>query len=411
MKYLFIYSSLIIAILFFEHQNIFAQNQIKDKGKFITPKNEFWEEIKSSVEEFESVNEEDQKIFKMDFSVYKLPKSTDEFTKLWHFEPISQGWSGMCWNFCTTSFFESEIYRIHKKKIKLSELYNTYWEYVEKARGFIRQRGNSVFGEGSQSNALIRLWKKYGCMPAEAYTGMMQGQKFHAHEKMYNEMLKYLNSLKSTNAWNEQQAIETIKSILDYYIGKPPQSFEYEGKKMTPNEFFDDVVKLNLDDYVDIMSLMQEPYYKKVEYKVPDNWWHSSEYHNVPLDEFINAIKNAVKKGYSLAIGGDVSEAGYDSHAEVALVPSFDIPSQYIDENARQFRFSNGTTTDDHGIHIVGYKEQEEKFWFLIKDSGAGSRNGNNKGYYFFHEDYIKLKMMSFMIHKSAVADILKKFK
>jgi bleomycin hydrolase len=411
MKYLIIYCSFIIAIFSYQQQNIFAQSPIKDKGKFITPKNEFWEEIKSSVEEFEAPKENEQKTFKMDFSQYKLPKSIDEFTKFWHNEPISQGWSGMCWNFCTTSFFESEINRIYGKKIKLSELYNTYWEYIEKARGFIQQRGNSVFGEGSQSNALIRLWKKYGCVPAEAYTGMKEGQKFHAHEKMYNEMLTYLNSLKTNNAWNEEQAIETIKSILDYYLGKPPESFEFEGKKMTPKDFFANVVKLNLDDYVDIMSLMQEPYYKKVEYKVPDNWWHSTDYLNVPLDEFMNAIKNAVKKGYSLAIGGDVSEAGYDSHAEVAMVPSFDIPSEFIDENARQFRFSNGTTTDDHGIHIVGYKEQDGKFWFLIKDSGAGARNGNNKGYYFFHEDYIKLKMMSFMIHKSAVADILKKFK
>lgn len=411
MKYRIIYYSFIIAIFFSYQQILFAQNTIKDKGKFIIPKNEFWEEIKSGVEEFEAPKEIEQKTFKMDFSQYKLPKSIDEFTKFWHNEPISQGWSGMCWNFCTTSFFESEINRIYGKKVKISELYNTYWEYIEKARGFIQQRGNSVFGEGSQSNALIRLWRKYGCVPADAYTGMKEGQKFHAHEKMYNEMLSYLNSLKTNNAWNEEQAIETIKSILDYYIGKPPENFEFDGKKMTPKEFFTNVVKLNLDDYVDIMSLMQEAYYKKVEYKVPDNWWHSTDYHNVPLDEFMNAIKHAVKNGYSLAIGGDVSEAGYDSHAEVAMVPSFDIPSEYIDENARQFRFSNGTTTDDHGIHIVGFKEQDGKFWFLIKDSGAGARNGNNKGYYFYHEDYIKLKMMSFMIHKSAVSDILKKFK
>ena len=389
----------------------FSQTPAKDKGQFITPKNEFWDEIKESVEEFEKPKEEENKVFKMDFSGYNLPKSKEEFTQFWHNPPLSQGWSGMCWNFCTTSLFESEINRLNNRKIKLSELYNTYWEYVEKAQGFIRERGKSHFGEGSQSNALVRLWKKYGCVPANAFTGKKEGQKHHGHEKMYNEMMSYLNSLKQNNAWNEETAIETIKSILNYYIGEPPKEFEFEGKKMTPMDFFKNVVKLNPDDYVDIMSLMEKPYYAKTEYKVPDNWWHSPEYHNVPLDDFMSAIKNAVKKGYSMAIGGDVSEAGYESHTEVAMVPTFDIPSEYIDENARQFRFSNGTTTDDHGIHIVGYKEQDGKLWFLIKDSGAGGMNGTNIGYYFYHEDYIKLKMMSFMVHRSAVEDLLKKFK
>jgi len=408
---MFKFCSTTLLIILLLSSNCFTQSPKRDKGKFSVPKNEFWEEIKESVEEFESPKEDETKTFKMDLSNYNLPKSSDEFIQFWHNEPVSQGWSGMCWNFCTTSLFESEINRMSGKKIKLSELYNTYWEYVEKARGFIRERGSSTFGEGSQSNALIRLWKKYGCVPAQAYTGMKEGQKHHGHEKMYNEMLSYLNSLKQNNAWNEEIAIETIKSILNHYIGIPPQEFEYEGKKMTPVEFLKNEAKLNPDDYVDIMSLMQEPYYQKAEYKVPDNWWHSKEYHNVPLDEFMSAIKNAVKKGYSLAIGGDVSESGYDSHAEVAMVPSYDIPSEFIDENSRQFRFSNGTTTDDHGIHIVGYKEQDGKFWFLIKDSGAGARNGSNKGYYFYHEDYIKLKMMSFMVHRSAVEDLLKKFK
>ena len=37
--------------------------------------------------------------------------------------------------------------------------------------------------------------------------------------------------------------------------------------------------------------------------------------------------------------------------------------------NMRQFRFSNKTTTDDHAIHLIGYKiDENEDWWFLIKD-------------------------------------------
>jgi len=122
------------------------------------------------------------------------------------------------------------------------------------------------------------------------------------------------------------------------------------------------------------------------------------------------AVKKAITDGYSMMIGGDVSSTGYYSFEDVAVIPSYDIPSEYIDEHARQLRWSNGTTGDDHAIHLVGYTEKDDVTWYLIKDSGSGSRNGNNKGYYFYHEDYVKLKMMNFLIHKDGVKDLIEKF-
>jgi len=157
---------------------------------------------------------------------------------------------------------------------------------------------------------------------------------------------------------------------------------------------------------------MEKPYWSQQEYIVPDNWWKSDVYYNIPLENFMLIIKQAVKNGFSISIGGDVSESGYSSKHDVAMIPSYDIPSDFIDENARQFRFSNGTTTDDHAIHLIGYKiDKNNKWWFLIKDSGSGSRNGRFPGYYFYHEDYIKLKMMTFTIHRDAVIETLKKMK
>jgi bleomycin hydrolase len=191
---------------------------------------------------------------------------------------------------------------------------------------------------------------------------------------------------------------------------EPPNEFEVDGVKYTPQEYLQKFLQLDLNNYVDILSYMQQPYYRQVEYEVEDNWWHSKEYYNVPLDEFMQALKKAVRNGYTMSIGGDVSEAGYLTKYDVAIVPEFDIPSGYIDENARQLRFSNKTTTDDHGVHLAGYMEKDGTDWYLIKDSGAGARNGNNKGYCFYHEDYIKLKMMDFMVHKDAVKNLLKEF-
>ena len=401
---------IIISFFLVSPTQLKAQAERHDKGVFKPYKNEFFEKIKESIKKFNTPEKKEKEYFKMDFTGLDLPKSIDEFTKYWYNPPISQGNTGTCWDFSTTSFFESEVYRIYKKEIKLSEMYTAYWEYVEKARRYIRERGNSEFGQGSEANAVPRIWKIYGIVPEEVYTGLKPGQEFHDHSKMFAEMKSYLNGLKESNAWNEDEALATIKSIMNHYIGEPPAEFTVDGKTYTPKQYLKDVVKLNLDDYVDILSLKAKPYYEQVEYKVPDNWWHSDVYYNIPLDDFMNVIKKAIRNGYTLAIGGDVSEAGYDAEYEVAMIPSFDIPSDYIDEDSRQFRFSNHSTTDDHGIHLVGYMTKNGKDWYLIKDSGSGSRNGNNKGYYFYQEDYVKLKIMDFMVHKDVVKDLLKKF-
>lgn len=390
---------------------LFAFPQVKDKAVFTDSKPGFYQEMMKEIEAFRQKEKLQRKSFRMDFSSYQnLPKSIEEFTYYWFNEPVSQGQTGTCWSFSTTSFYESEVYRLHKKKVKLSEMFTAYWEYVEKARRFIRQRGDSFFGEGSEANAVTRIYKTYGAVPLEVYSGLLSGQKHHDHSVMFSEMENYLKNCKQNNIWNEDEVIANIKAIMNHYMGEPPTSFTYEGKNYTPQSFLKDYLKLNMDDYVDVLSYMQQPYWQQVEYEVPDNWWHNKDYYNVPLDDFMNAIKSAIKNGYTLAIGGDVSEPGYDSWTKCAVVPSFDIPSDYIDENARQFRFSNETTTDDHGIHLVGYKEQNGKMWFLIKDSGAGARNVEPKGFYFYNEDYVKLKIMDFLVHKDAVKELLKKF-
>ncbi len=356
-----------------------------------------------------------RKSFGVDLSGLSLPNKIDPYKQQWHNPPLSQGNTGTCWCFSTTSFLESEAFRINKAKVKLSEIYTVYWEYVEKARRFVQQRGDSEFGEGSEANATTRIWKKYGAVPAEAYTGLLNGRKYHNHENMFNEMNSYLQSLKSTGNWNEEAALSTIKSIMNHYMGEPPIQITVNGKSMTPRQYLTDVLKLNPDDYVDILSYTQEPFYQQVEYKVPDNWWHNADYYNVPLDVYMATLKDVVRKGYTVSIGGDVSEPGFDRYSQCAIIPEFDIPSAYINDDARQFRFSNRTTTDDHGMHLVGYLEKDGKDWYLIKDSSSGSRNNDPNakefGYYFFSEDYVKLKMMDFMVHKDAVKDLLAKFK
>jgi bleomycin hydrolase len=107
-----------------------------------------------------------------------------------------------------------------------------------------------------------------------------------------------------------------------------------------------------------------------------------------------------------VCIGGDVSEPGYYGEEDAAVVPTFDIPGEYIDQDSRELRFYNRTTEDDHGVHLLAYRKIKGRDWYLIKDSARASRRGEFHGYLFYRGDYIKLKMLTFMVHRDVVSDI-----
>ncbi|HVP89582.1 MAG TPA: C1 family peptidase [Terriglobales bacterium] len=379
----------------------------RDKGTFVEPKNAFWNEIQKSTAEFGKKKPAPAKAFVVDLDAFEAPKTLEGFNPVWHNPPTSQGATNTCWCFSTISFLESEVYRLHGKKVRLSEMYTVYGEYLERAKRFVRERGDSAVAEGSEANAVTRDWKIYGCVPWNAYSGLQPGQKFHDHSKLIAEVQAYLGSLKAANAWNEEEAVGTVRAILNHYLGEPPARFTVEGTEYVPQSYLKDYLGINPEDYVDVVSYLQQPFGPGVEYEVPDNWWHSRDYLNVPLATFMKVLKNALAHGYSASLGGDVSEPGKNAEKKVFMVPTFDVPPEYIDDSARQFRFSDGSTTDDHGVHLIGYKETKSGNWFLIKDSGSSSFNAEPKGYYFLTEDYVKLKMMDFMVHKDALKGIV----
>ncbi len=392
----------------------FSQNTAKkDKAIFIEKKPGYYQNVLLKNIEIDDKNNsqiaEAAKSFSIDFTDKTFPTDTSAYTKIWHNNPLNQGLTGTCWCFAGTSFLESEVERTTTRKIKLSEMFTVYWEYVERARYFVEKRGNMYFSEGSESNAVLRMMNKYGAVPSYVYTGRLPGKTVHNHSKMLEEMLDYLESVKRNNQWNEETVLTTIKSILNFYMGEPPTAFTFDGKTMSPVVFYTDILKLNTMNYFSFMSTKELAYNQKGLLDEPDNWWKSDDYYNLSLNDYMKLVKNALTKGYSIAVCGDVSEPGYNSQTQVAIVPTFDIPAEYIDEDSRQYRLENKSTTDDHCLHIVGYQQKDGKYWFLVKDSGSGGFDGKTKGYRFYHEDYIKLKMMNILMHKTAAKEFLDK--
>lgn len=308
----------------------------------------------------------------------------------------------ICWSFATSSFLESEMARLKMEPVRLSVLYPMYCAFLEKARRYAITRGGSRFAAGDLFHGILDTYERYGLMPASAY-GDKPNQQALDHTKLYAELEQLMAKIKEKENWKESRVLDDTREILNKHLGEPPKTFSYNGKIHTSKSFLDNVVRLPWKDYILITSFEYAPFDTFIELKVPDNWQHRSNYFNVPLNVFYDSLRTAVQSGFTVAVDADYTEPSYQQTKRYGIIPDFDIPWRNISQEAREFRFANGSTTDDHLMQIVGYRNFSGQDWFLLKDSWRVAWQNNNKGYVFFHESYIKLKVLAFLVHRDAV--------
>ncbi len=336
-----------------------------------------------------------------------------------------QGSSGTCWSYSGNSFLESEMIRMGKKPVELSQIYTARNAYVEKGRIYVRMHGAVTLGDGGAFHDVMNMYKKYGAVPQMVYTGLNYG----TDKNKFAEMAALIEGVLAATVKNPNGELtpnweKAYTAVIDSYLGEVPKSFEYNGKKYTPETFAKEVVGINADDYIEISSLQEYPYYSKFTLLVPDNWAFDQVY-NVKINELTEIIDNGLKKGYTVAWAGDVSEKSFSWKNGVAFVPEKNYEEMTAEEKAdlfngpknepvvteamRQKAFDNYTTTDDHGMHIVGLsKDQNGKEYYIVKNSWGA--NNDYKGYLFMTKEFVKYKTTAIMIHKGAVpAPIIKK--
>lgn len=339
------------------------------------------------------------------------PSSVEVFKTPFHFPPLNQDTTNACWSFATLSFLETEMARTGLKPVKLSMMYAVYFSFVEKARRYVQTKGESRFAAGDLFSGVLETIQQYGMVPFAVYSGNARSCKTFNHRGLEDELGRFMKKIKTVQLWDEALVVAKVKTILNKHLGSPPESFEYLGKRFTPKSFVKKIVRLPWDDYLMVTSFEYAPFYKFIELNVPDNWAHRKTFINVPLNVFYAGLKQAVQKGYSVAFDSDTGEPGRVGSEDAVFVPEYDIPGRYINQPARELRFKNGSTTDDHLMHILAFKQIEGDDWFLVKDSWRTAWDGNAKGYYYFHGDYLKLKALAYLVHTDAVPEIAGRIK
>lgn len=341
-----------------------------------------------------------------------------------------QNRSGTCWAYSALSFIESEILKAGKGEYDLSEMWIVRNAYMEKAERYIRFHGSATFAEGGAFQDIPYIIKKYGIVPEEVYRGLNYGTELPDFSSVSPVLEGFVKSLaqskKLTPNWRE-----ALNALLDSYFGPMPEKFTYKGKEYTPKSFAASL-GLNFDDYIEIGSFTHHPFYQPFMLEVQDNWLHANIY-NVKLDELIAIMDKAIMDGYTIGWGSDVSEKGFSWKNGVAIVPdedkkdlsgtekekwekltpaekaaatySFDgtAKEKTITQEMRQEGFDDFTTTDDHGMHIVGiYKDANGNKFYKVKNSWGDS--GKYNGYFYASEAFVRYKTIDIQINKNALS-------
>ncbi len=331
-----------------------------------------------------------------------------------------QAQTGTCWCYGTTSFIESELIRTGKGEFDLSEMFTVRHNYNKRIYDNFIRRGRGNVNPGSLAHMAINMMNQYGLVPESAYDGINYDSEKHNH----NELSSYVKALSAVTVDRgvlTPESKELQEALFDIYLGKLPETFEYNGVEYTPLSF-KEYLGLDFSDYVEITSFTHHPFYERIQVEVPDNWDHQTMY-NVPIDEFMAIINHSLEKGYTLVWDGDCSEAAYVFSKELCIVPLDKsltrkqieemvekeiIPEQEVDQAVRQQMFETFQTVDDHLEHITGiYKDQNGTVYYQTKNSWGTEDNGT--GYHKMSENFIKGKTISILVNKNGIPKDIKK--
>jgi bleomycin hydrolase len=356
-------------------------------------------------------------------SAFSQTQTVYKFTPVKDIEVTSvkdQARTGTCWCFATLSFLEAELIRQGKGVYDFSEMFVVRHNYNKRINDNYLRLGRGNVGPGSLSHMAVNAIVEYGIVPESVYDGIEYGSDKHNH----GELSAFVKAISEVIVQRKERSPEYWKvqeHLFDTYLGKLPEEFEYNGKKYTPKSFAAMLGLDDLSDYVEITSFTHHPFYRQVPLEIPDNWDHQL-YYNVPLDEFMAIIDNALLNGYTVAWDGDLISQSFNHNRGVAIDPkpeyfeeAVKLEKIYPELNAtqelRQNYFETFKTVDDHLMHVTGlFKDQNGTKFYKTKNSWGTERNEEMAGYLFMSETYVRMRTLGILVHKDAIPkDIRKK--
>jgi bleomycin hydrolase len=353
--------------------------------------------------------------------------------------------SGRCWLFTGMNTLKPMVQEKYSlNKFEFSKTYNFFWDQFEKANLFLEVAiatahlpmddkkvdwlFKSVIGDGGQWTTFADNINKYGLVPEEAMPDSYQSEKTSTMSRLLRRKLReqgleirQITQSKMREDLKTQKKLDMMKDIyriLALSLGEPPMEFNWqykdkdgklsEVKTFTPKEFYNEVIGIDLSEYVMIMDDPRHEYYKlyEVEYDrnvvEGENW----KYINLPADDIKEFAKNSILANEAMYFSCDVGKQ-LDSKNGTLDLNNYDYDNLFsvefgMNKLERIQTFESGST---HGMTLVGVNilaDGSIDKWKL--ENSWGASKGNN-GYLTMTDAWFDQYMYRLVVNKKYLSE------
>lgn len=370
----------------------------------------------------------------------------------WHFSHevptgsiSNQKRAGLCWMFASFNWLRVEV--INKLKLdtfEFSQNYLLFWDRLEKANRFLnamvamRDRTpddrtvdfllRDPSSDGGEWHMVANLIRKYGMVPktAMADTANMTDSTFLnkvLHYKLREAAALFfaLHRAGAKPAEVEearQKALSEIYRILCILLGEPPERFDftYRDKKnkfhahrgLTPQEFYQQFVGMDLDDYAWVMSspLESTPYHETFYIEQFNNVVEGDPgiFLNVPMPELKDLAVRLLKDKQAILFGCDVLQA---SNRKLGIMDPqvldyellFDMPFRM--DRAQRMEFLQARLT--HNMVILGVDMVDDRPVKWKIENSWGDEHGQ-KGIFQMSDSWFDEYVYALVVNKKVLS-------
>ncbi len=354
----------------------------------------------------------------------------------------NQRQSGRCWMFAATNVLRFEVMKnLNLENMELSQTYPFFFDKLEKSNYFLESilktldeplSGRLVaflltdpLGDGGQWDMFVNLVNKYGVCPKSAMPETFSSTKSldmdRALTKKLREFASVLRSLheKGMDAaylrGKKDEMLSVIYRMLVISLGKPPKTFTFEARdkekkfvrisNITPKEFYQKYVKLNLADYVSVINAPtnDKPYLRSFTVKFLGNVVGGNivRYLNLPVKELKRLAIAQLKDKDAVWFGSDVGQSSTrdSGYLDLEAYKMEDLFSTHFALSKAE-RLDYGESKMTHAMTLVGVNLNEKEEPLTWKVENSWGEDTGDKGMYAMGDDWFSEYVYQVVVNK-----------
>lgn len=361
-------------------------------------------------------------------------------------EITNQKQSGRCWMFAATNVFRIEVMKnLNLKNFELSQSFPLFYDKLEKSNFFLENvistfhenTSSRLFSylmqapvnDGGQWDMFVSLTKKYGVVPQQVMPETANSSNTRDLDRYLTLKLREfaceLRNMHEKGATlseirkSKENMLDTIYRILVISLGLPPKKFTFETRDkdnkfiriedITPTEFFEKYVKLNLDDFISVINAPTDdkPFHLSFTVKFLGNvvGGRQVKYLNLPIDDLKRLAIAQLKDGQAVWFGSDVGQFSNRDLGFLAL-DSYEVDKLFSTSFPmnKAERLDYGESLMTHAMVLTGVNLMDEKPNRWKVENSWGSATGN-KGFYVMSDEWFSEFTYQIIVNKKYLSE------